>query len=903
MLTCQALTQAKRSSDISSLLTYICVTPTPPQNVDTKSYQLARSAGTTLLKNVIKQNWKSMPDQSKIYIHENILNGLQDTSLQVRNYTGNVITELVHQGGLDVCVQILPRLVSVVEQPPTGQNGVQAREGAVSALTKLCEDNLALLDSEYQGSRPLDQLLPRIINLVTSDSPKVRMNALIIIENFMTDPPPQTIRDHVQPILEQLFKCATDEDEDVRTCVCRLFSVMTPIFPDLIIPNLGQICDYMIEQMTHDPNSQLAVQAADFIKRMSKEESLRNAFMQLLPKLIPILLETMIYSEEGQIRVQAKLEEDAALADRDSDVKPQFANSRALAGSGSAVADQNTLTDADNNDNEDDDDDDDDDDDEGYDSDPEGELDLRRCSAAAVDTFAKKYRQPVFDLALPFLQTNLVHQDWQNREVGVLVLGAISQGCMESVIPHLPQLVEYLLNLLDDPVYVVREISCWSLSRYVEWVVKDPGAQEKYLQRVIDGLLRRMLDRNKIVQRAAVTAVRTLLDASDGILSPYVGTILQQISKCFELYKEVNQVYLFMVVEALASHYHAEIANPDYVTLLMQPLMSKTDQLENDDETIKTAFACLGYVSDALGPAFHQYAPPLFAKALAIVQESLDKPSDPTAEDEDEMPQDQIDKDFLISGLDLVSAILESYKGSPDAGGLIEGSEAKYFELIAYSLRDSSMESRQSGYAALGDCAVVEAIFTKMVPYLDTILRILISQLDLSLIEKAANKDDREVANRVVNNACWAAGEIALKHGANMSPYLNDLLAGLGNALLSQKASKDVREMAAVAIGRLAIANGQAMAPHLSALAPTFVAVMQNFAWEDPHTKRCNEEKPSAMHGFCTVASLSPAALENCLAGFVIDMAAAVDAGQEPDYAFQEVNSHYFSPRMTTDNR
>lgn len=51
---------------------------------------------------------------------------------------------------------------------------------------------------------------------------------------------------------------------------------------------------------------------------------------------------------------------------------------------------------------------------------------------------------------------------------------------MSGMIPHLPELVPYLINCLSDKKALVRAITCWTLSRYSHWVVSQP--HDSYLK-------------------------------------------------------------------------------------------------------------------------------------------------------------------------------------------------------------------------------------------------------------------------------------------------------------------------------------------------------------------------------------------------------------------------------------
>ena len=103
-----------------------------------------------------------------------------------------------------------------------------------------------------------------------------------------------------------------------------------------------------------------------------------------------------------------------------------------------------------------------------------------KCSAAALDVLANVFREDILPTVLPILKEILFHSNWEIKESGILVLGAIAEGCMNGMIPHLPELIPYLISCLADKKTLVRSITCWTLSRYAHWVVGQP--HEQYLK-------------------------------------------------------------------------------------------------------------------------------------------------------------------------------------------------------------------------------------------------------------------------------------------------------------------------------------------------------------------------------------------------------------------------------------
>ncbi len=106
---------------------------------------------------------------------------------------------------------------------------------------------------------------------------------------------------------------------------------------------------------------------------------------------------------------------------------------------------------------------------------------LRKCSAAALDVLSCVFHESLLPVLLPILKQNLLSSDWLVKESAILALGAVSEGCMEGMIPQLPEVVPYLINSLSDVKALVRSITCWTLSRYSHWLI----AENQHLQQLM----------------------------------------------------------------------------------------------------------------------------------------------------------------------------------------------------------------------------------------------------------------------------------------------------------------------------------------------------------------------------------------------------------------------------------
>lgn len=840
------LVQATSSPDYVNYITYLFCTPQIPPAVgmDDDTYNLVRFAAAMNLKTKIRVAYNTISQPSLAYIRSATLAGLRDSNLQVRNSAGSIITELLQQAGLLAWPEVLHELLSLVENA-SGDVPVLAQEAAMSALAKVCEDNRKVLDRDYEGQRPLDVIIPKLMDFTSSGSPRVRSMALSTIHVFLPSRP-QALIASLDLFLSQLFQLASDTDTDVRRMVCQTFAQLVDFAPEKLVPHMEGLVNYIIMQQNNAEDPELALDAAEFWLVAGEQAKLQQPLAPHMPKIVPVLLRSMVYDEDDAIRLSGE-GDDAELEDREEDLKPQFAKSKAarldLSKSG-AQANGDTAA------GEDDDDDlsEGEIEDSEFGDDPEDEWTLRKCSAAALDVFSNVYHQPIFEIILPYLKETLRHEQWPQREAAVLTLGAVADGCMDAVTPHLPELVPYLISLLNDPQPVVRQITCWCLGRYSEWAshLADPLERARFFEPMMEGILRRMLDGNKKVQEAAASAFASLEEKSDANLIPYCEPILRQFVQCFGKYKDRNMYILYDCVQTLAECVMGELAKPHLVDILMPALIDRYNKVTDQSRELFPLLECLGYIAAAYGDTFAPFAPPLFQRCTKIIYENLQE----YIASVNNQAIDEPDKDFLVTSLDLLSAIIQAIDPQK-SGELVATSQPRFFDLLCFCMEDPNYEVRQSSYALLGDCAI--NIFPQLEPYIPNIMPTLIKQLDLDLIRD----DERHTGFSVLNNACWSCGEIAVTEKANLAPYADKLYHGLSTIINNEEIIDSVNENAAMALGRLGFCCSDQLASRLAEYAGSFLKSMNKIEF--------TREKASAFLGFNHVVMKNPQALESCL--------------------------------------
>ncbi|RPB13173.1 ARM repeat-containing protein [Morchella conica CCBAS932] len=845
-----------QSPDINNYLCYILVHPNAVGDMSQTDAHVVRSAAALLLKNNIANSGPALLPGIVSYIKSELLLGLRDPHAQIRNLTGTVITTLLNVGGIMSWTDVLTQLIALVDNS-TGDASLGTQEGAMGALLKVCQDSKKQLDKEYEGQRPLNFLIPKFIQFTQHPVAKVRADALDVINIFLPIKS-QSVLVHVDSLLESLFRLSNDSDKDVRKEVCRALVHLVDIRPDKIAPHMEGIVDYMLSQQKLIHEQELALDAAEFWLTVGEHEQLRVGLGPYLDKIVPVLLQSMVYAKEDIIRLGGG-GDDADQEDKVEDIRPTFAKNKQRLPNGESVEVGDAEKKANGktpgevaldelSDGELDDDYDSEDDAYLGTEDPEDRWNLRKCSAAALDVLATVFHQSVFETILPYLKENLRHPEWPYREAAVLALGAVADGCLEGVIPHLPELIPYLISLLDDGEPLVRQITCWTLGRYSRWAshLPDPADKQKYFEPMMGGILTKMLDGNKRVQEAGASAFANLEEQSKELLKPYIEPIVRQFVVAMGKYKDRNMFILYDCIQTLAEHVGHALAEQSLVDILMPALIDRWKKVKDDSRELFPLLECLSYVATALGHSFTPYAGPIFYRCIGIIHQNLQlqMAHDPL--------MDNPDKDFLVTSLDLLSALIQALDST--SAELVAGSRPSFFELLTVCMADVSNDVRQSAYALLGDCAIY--VFQQLHAFLPSIMELLIQQLDIELLDEAS----LDTGFSVVNNACWSCGEIALQQGPGMGPYVERLYNRLVKIIQTTDIPTSVTENAAVALGRLGLGSCDELAPHLESFAYPFLDALQKVAETD--------EKDSALRGFCLVVGRNPEAMESCLVPF-----------------------------------
>ncbi|KAJ3892224.1 armadillo-type protein [Lentinula edodes] len=480
------------------------------------------------------------------------------------------------------------------------------QEAAFNILQKACEDYPRKPDVEIGGTRPLDFMIPKFLSLAEHPSSKMRSHAVACLSYFVPVNC-QSVFLHIDSFIACMFRRASDDDPSVRRHVCQALVLLLAARPEKLMPEMDHVAEYMLYS-TKDKNENVALKACEFWLTFAED-------LELAPFLQPLLRKL-----EGDA-------EDAEIPDKKTDIKPRHYGEETIGS---------------------DEDDDYLDDDEFVDE-MSTEWNVRKCAAAALDILAVRFTGDLLNVLLAPLKDELCSNHWLQRESGILAL---------AIKPHLPTLVPYLINTLNDLKTLVRSNTCSTLGRYASWTthpISDEHKQKYFIPRM-EGLLRMVLDNNKGVQEARCSAFATLEEDAGIKLAPYLEPVLRNLVFAFNKYQHKNMLMLYNAVGTLTDAVGRELSNPTYVEILMPPLSNRWAKPKDDDIDLIPLLECLASVTIAIGQTFLPYAPPVFERCCSIIHTSLLQ-----YQQFQQNPElDQPDKLFLVVALDLLSGLRQN---------------------------------------------------------------------------------------------------------------------------------------------------------------------------------------------------------------------------------------------------
>lgn len=331
----------------------------------------------------------------------------------------------------------------------------------------------------------------------------------------------------------------------------------------------------------------------------------------------------------------------------------------------------------------------------------------------------------------------------------------------------------------------------------------------------MQAVLKLCLDRNKRVQEAACNALTVLQESALTLLGPHLGSIIETLVTAFRLYQAKNLRILYDAVGTLSWTAGPELDKPKYLQALMAPLMTRFNNVPDNDHTTIAMFECLGYIALYLARSIHTVIPKLIERCMRTVCE-IGAADEMWAQNPNEFARP--DHDLLAAAVDLLSAI---YQGLGAEGAKEACAHNNYLAALPPVLRCSAPCVKQAGFGMMGTCAGTS--MEPLLPFLPQLLPMCVAGLSPNM---PAN---------VINNASWSIGEVCTNVDPEvMLPYLCSITPALVEVLKRQQDNglqpwvlRKLQQGACYTLGRLGQICGQRMGAYLPLFLAEWCWIMQ----------------------------------------------------------------------------
>lgn len=125
-------------------------------------------------------------------------------------------------------------------------------------------------------------MIPRFIQLTESPNAKIRSYSLSCLNQFISIES-KFLFGNLDGYVMALSRCSTDSEGAVRKLVCNAFVMLLNIRPDILIPQMESIANFMLHAM-EDADENVALEACEFWLTFAEKEDMHTCLKPFLPK-------------------------------------------------------------------------------------------------------------------------------------------------------------------------------------------------------------------------------------------------------------------------------------------------------------------------------------------------------------------------------------------------------------------------------------------------------------------------------------------------------------------------------------------------------------------------------------------------------------------------------------------
>ncbi|CAJ1036436.1 hypothetical protein Q4I30_007448 [Leishmania utingensis] len=612
----------------------------------------------------------------------------------IRNVAGSIISVAVREG-LWPAEPVVRQLGTILTQR---SNELGAVHGAIRALSYIVDDAVSLLDVAGLTKPVLFAALPYLTSTAFgttgADALEIRVKAFevvaLILEHAGMDfesSSYQSLQGGIIGVVQACFdNLKAPLSQAIATQCIRCLALSLTFYRDIDDDLFEQIGQLMYQATTagngaapaNAEEESLRIEATEFWRAILHFPHFAQVAQSTVVQIIPVIINSMIYSEMEIGMLQASAE-DWQVPDKIDSIRPRHykEHSKTTGGGG-----------------------DDQEEDDGDDDDEVEEWNLRRVSALTLDELSQYYGDlvllPVLSCVEGMIRSGPAN--WRQQEAGVLAIGAFCEGCYDSLEQFLPDICPMLLQLLEsaDTHFLVVSISLWSCTRLGSYFLSS----DSLMGRLMACILRKMENPSKMVQGAAVEALRSMLEmAEEGKVDVATPAIVRTIATCFGAYQLKNRVLLLEAVQSVCQTLGTAVrSSEELISNLLAPLGQLWSQTLNDSPLLWSLFDCMATVCSTLGPAMQPMTAEIFNRSFSLLREHLQHRH--AALQSGDIPPDE---EFIVTSSILLSGLFDAMGSGLEP--LVAQNEPVFMQLTLSMLSDASPHIRQNGFCLASDVA------------------------------------------------------------------------------------------------------------------------------------------------------------------------------------------------------
>ncbi|KAI3675918.1 hypothetical protein L1987_85514 [Smallanthus sonchifolius] len=209
-------------------------------------------------------------------------------------------------------------------------------------------------------------------------------------------------------------------------------------------------------------------------------------------------------------------------------------------------------------------------------SDLDDDISPDRAAAEVLDTMSVTLPKHVFPPVFEFATENSRNVDPKFREASIMVLGLISEGCLELIKEKLEPVLHVVLEGLRDPEQAVRGSASFAFGQFAEYL--QPEIISHY-EKILPHILRSIQDASDDVKEKSYYALAAFCENMHEEIVPFFDTLLGKLLDSLQYSPRILQETCLSAISSVVSAAdRAFIPYADRVLELMKTFMVLTNE-------------------------------------------------------------------------------------------------------------------------------------------------------------------------------------------------------------------------------------------------------------------------------------------------------------------------------------